>query len=297
MAKKSEESCDWMACATDVSLPYEPQAVNWNKIAKGLSSHKTTTSSKEAKATCKRRRNRKKTAPVQRSKTTTSTVSRTLAKVEEIWMSLVFDEDEEDKYLDEEEDVIVVEPKTQPTTGTAASPLKPTPKSGEASARSSSSRSSRSSSSESSIRERSRWANIVVAIVTKEVFTRVRYMGGNFIYDEDMNDVKKLKNTNQLVEASKNLTAEDLMILSRDQGKLFDRLMVENTKQSLFLTQPTKEEVRLWNGKNEARKPKNPEMQKLDFQDTTVEFKQFCLECCPRHPSDYPYYKIVPNNG
>uniref|UniRef100_A0A915JHQ2 Uncharacterized protein n=1 Tax=Romanomermis culicivorax TaxID=13658 RepID=A0A915JHQ2_ROMCU len=96
-------------------------------------------------------------------------------------------------------------------------------------------------------------------------------------------------NPNKKKTRASNLSIDDIIKMSREIDP-FDLLTFENTKDALFLTQPTDLETKLFKrGKARARRSHDI-MDNIDFSAAQVESVAFCLSCAPRHP-DYQLYK------
>lgn len=80
-------------------------------------------------------------------------------------------------------------------------------------------------------------------------------------------------------------------MLSRKELEKFDKIVEENTKQGLFLSQPTAEERQHWNDRRARPHHMNPHHNPIVITTEQMEKRIFCHSCLPRHVN-YPHMKM-----
>lgn len=71
--------------------------------------------------------------------------------------------------------------------------------------------------------------------------------------------------------------------MSRNEPAHFEHLMVEFTKECLFLSLPTNGEMENWDRKRGRPLKMGRIVNKLKFLSQAYEVKNFCPDCLPRH--------------
>uniref|UniRef100_A0A915IAE1 Uncharacterized protein n=1 Tax=Romanomermis culicivorax TaxID=13658 RepID=A0A915IAE1_ROMCU len=152
-----------------------------------------------------------------------------------------------------------------PSTPTPSTPAPPQPQAPEQ-------RSESSSSSESSTTETAgQLTNVIAQIV------------------QDAQNPERAKQHEELRQTS----IDDMIKMSRNEPDTFDRIISENTKDSLFVTQPTHDEWRAWQGSGGGEIRAKNWTDEIDLADAQVSSKTFCCSTAcnkPRH-ANYPHAK------
>lgn len=78
--------------------------------------------------------------------------------------------------------------------------------------------------------------------------------------------------------------------MSRKELEKFEKILEENTKQSLFVSQPTAEERRFWNERKSRPQHMSTPAHQVKIVTETIEARIFCHSCIPRH-ENYPHKK------
>lgn len=81
-------------------------------------------------------------------------------------------------------------------------------------------------------------------------------------------------------------------MLSRNELEKFDKIVEENTKQGLFLSQPSGDEREYWNQRRARPHRMNMAAHQVEIVTDQIEKKIFCHSCIPRHPN-YPHMRQV----
>lgn len=79
------------------------------------------------------------------------------------------------------------------------------------------------------------------------------------------------------------LTSTDLAAMSRHDMYKYEKIILENTKQSLLTSQPTPEELEDWEVTGKEHEAEFSGFPKIQFSKEQVEIRTVCLTCLPRH--------------